>query len=352
MAALRRANVDVVDATGPDAARAVLTSAVFHAVILEFWHVAEPVIALARRIQPWAVLAVDTVDLHFVRERRAVAVGALPAAGVEERAVREQATYRAADVRIFTSDIERQLYRAETGSRSRDLVVPILVSPHPRSSRERQPTVVFVGNFWHAPNVDAVVWFVGDVWPAIASAVPEARLWLAGVNVWSKVEALGDVAGVVVRGFVDDLVSLYDDASVVVAPIRYGAGVKGKVCEALADAVPVVSTTAGIEGLDLRPGQDLAVADQAAPFAAAVVHLLTYHEEAAAMGRQGQESIVAQCNIGRARDELARLAAPLPAVPAPTDVSWKARVAAEQLRAVASRVRSRGRQVSRRRARP
>lgn len=350
--ALRAAGIEVLDLDGPDAAREALVSRVFHAVLLEFWHVAEPVIPAVRRIQPWAVVAVDTVDLHFVRERRALAVGGAEvggaeAAGVEERARRELATYRAADVRIFTSGAERRLCAEEVGSRPTDLVVPILVTAHRRRERRRPDTVVFVGNFWHAPNVDALEWFVTAVWPIVTADVPTATLVVAGSHVWSKVEELGEAPGVAVRGYVDDLVALYDEASVVVAPIRYGAGVRGKVCEALADAVPVVSTTVGIEGLDLRPGQDLLVGDEAPAFAAAVIHLLTNVEEAAAVGRRGQASIMAQCDSDLARAELGRLAVPLPVTPAPTDLSWSARVAAERARTAASRARRGARRLRR-----
>jgi len=159
--------------------------------------------------------------------------------------------------------------------------------------------VVFVGGLWHPPNWDGVFWFCAEVWPHVRAAVPDATFRLIGSNAWSlpiDTPTLTAAPGVVVEGFVADLGAVYAAAAVVVAPVRFGAGMKGKVCEAMAAGVPVVTTTVGAEGIHAVAGRDLLVADDPEAFAAAVVSLLGDPERAAAVGAAGAAAIQAQCS--------------------------------------------------------
>ena len=155
----------------------------------------------------------------------------------------------------------------------------------PRCEREG---VLFVGNFRHAPNVDAAVDFCADAWPLVRAALPGARLQLVGTAPPPAVQALaGD--DVEVTGWVPETSPYLDARSCSVAPLRYGAGVKGKIGEALAHGLPVVTTTVGAEGMDLVDGEHALIADGAQELAAAVVRL---HDDAicgsACRGRAAQ----------------------------------------------------------------
>jgi glycosyltransferase involved in cell wall biosynthesis len=143
-----------------------------------------------------------------------------------------------------------------------------------REGISRGPELLFVGGFRHSPNVDAMIWFVGEIWPLVAAAVPDARLIIAGSSPPQPIQALGSDA-ITVSGAISDeeLARRYAEATVAIVPLRFGAGVKGKLLEALSYGRPVVTTSVGIQGLSaLGPLVD--VADDARTFAEAVIDIL------------------------------------------------------------------------------
>ena len=148
-------------------------------------------------------------------------------------------------------------------------------STHPRRRGPpyaERAGVVFVGNFRHTPNVDAAVHFVAETWPLVRAALPGVRLSLVGTAPPPAVQALAG-PDVDVTGWVPETRPYLDAARVSIAPLRFGAGVKGKIAEALACGLPVVTTTIGAEGMDLVDGEHALVADAPQAFADAVVRL-------------------------------------------------------------------------------
>jgi glycosyltransferase involved in cell wall biosynthesis len=135
-------------------------------------------------------------------------------------------------------------------------------------------TVLFTGTMDYRPNVDAVAWFVSEVWPRVRASAPSARFRIVGRAATPAVRALAGSPGVEVTGEVDDVAPYFGDAAVYVAPLRIGGGSRLKLLEACAHGVPIVSTSLGAEGIDLVPGRDALLADEPAPFAGAVVGLL------------------------------------------------------------------------------
>ncbi len=135
--------------------------------------------------------------------------------------------------------------------------------------------LMFVGGFVHGPNVDGVLWFVSNVWPKVKAAVPEARLTIAGSNPTGEIRNLVNTApSVTVAGHISDaaLRQLYAQASAAIVPLRFGGGVKGKVIEAFANAIPVVSTSIGMQGIH---ADDICiVADEPGAFADGVIRCL------------------------------------------------------------------------------
>jgi glycosyltransferase involved in cell wall biosynthesis len=115
---------------------------------------------------------------------------------------------------------------------------------------EERKDLLFVGGFSHAPNVDAVLWFTKEVFPNIVEIYPDIKLHIVGSNPAPEISKLNG-PNIIVKGFVDDneLKGLYNKCRLVVIPLRYGAGVKGKTIEAMYHQIPIVSTEFGIEGL-------------------------------------------------------------------------------------------------------
>lgn len=145
---------------------------------------------------------------------------------------------------------------------------------HPGSPTAGTDSVLFVGNYAHHPNVEAVFWLMERVWPMLRTGHPEARIRLIGPGLdAAQVRALAALGAEVV-GRVDDLVRAYRSATVFANPILSGGGMRGKVLEAMACGVPVVSTGIGLEGVAARPGVHCDLADDAQPFAVALLRLL------------------------------------------------------------------------------
>ena len=158
---------------------------------------------------------------------------------------------------------------------------PVAVLPHivrmarfTATSDDAPATVLFVGNFGHAPNVHGVRWFVDQVWPRIRAQVPVATFEIVGAGLSKALESQVSGPGVVVRGYATDLAASYRRASVVVTPIHSGGGMRGKVLEAFASAKALVSTSTGLDGIAAVPGTHCLAADLPAAFADAVVGYL------------------------------------------------------------------------------
>ncbi|MBL8055901.1 MAG: glycosyltransferase, partial [Anaerolineales bacterium] len=139
---------------------------------------------------------------------------------------------------------------------------------------EARQAVVFVGGFQHQPNVDAVLFFARSVWPEVVRHLPEARFRIVGPDAPAAVQALASRT-IEVVGHVADLTPVLNAARLAVAPLRYGAGMKGKVVQALAAGLPVVTTPIGAEGLPVVPGRHALVAETPADLAQAVIRAYT-----------------------------------------------------------------------------
>ena len=133
--------------------------------------------------------------------------------------------------------------------------------------------ILFTGNMDYAPNVDAVVYFSKEIFPAIRQQFPDSKFVIAGQRPVKKVLDLADSA-IEVTGFVKNLSALYRQAAIVVAPLRFGAGTQNKVLEAMAMGVPVVSGAVGFEGLNIQSGEGVLLATSTEAFAESCCRLL------------------------------------------------------------------------------
>jgi glycosyltransferase involved in cell wall biosynthesis len=158
----------------------------------------------------------------------------------------------------------------------------------PNGTPEAPVELVFTGSMdWH-PNEDAIRYFISDILPAIRREVPEAALTVVGRNPSGALKLAAAEARVRVTGTVEDVRPYIDAAAVYVVPLRIGGGTRLKVFEALSMGKAVVSTTVGVEGLPLVPGEHYLKADDPAAFASAVAGLLRDPLRRRALGRAGQ----------------------------------------------------------------
>lgn len=156
---------------------------------------------------------------------------------------------------------------------------------------EKREGLLFVGGFAHPPNADAVKWFAGEIFPKIRESLPQVKFYVVGSKVTEEIKALEQPGnGIVIKGFVSDeeLEELYRTCKVVVVPLRYGAGVKGKVLEALYNGAPTITTSIGAEGIPFVE-QALLVEDDAQAFADKAVALYQDNEACRRMARKTQD---------------------------------------------------------------
>ena len=153
------------------------------------------------------------------------------------------------------------------------------------------PVVTFTGAMDYWANVDAVRWFVHDIWPAIRSTRPNAKFYIVGGNPTPDVKELSREDGVIVTGRVADVRPYIARADVVVAPMRIARGVQNKVLEGMAMARPVVTTPQGLEGIDAVPGRDLVVGEDAMSVTAAVISVLN-GDHASELGANARRQMV------------------------------------------------------------
>jgi len=133
--------------------------------------------------------------------------------------------------------------------------IPIYIYEKPLSNVEKnfsnRKDLIFVGSFSHSPNKDAILWFSREIYPHVLEKYPQMILHIVGTNMPLKVKKLNS-KNIKTYGYMtdEDLKSLYQKCRIAIAPLRFGAGVKGKIVEAAYNQIPIVTTSIGAEGLD------------------------------------------------------------------------------------------------------
>jgi putative sugar O-methyltransferase len=248
----------------------------FDLVVLCRGWIAERYVDVVRRLAPKAKIAFNTVDLHFLREQREAELNndAAALAAAEGTKRTELSMIAACDATIVLSTFERDMLARE-GRTGNVHVLPLLravperlEAPGPENRRD----VMFVGTYQHPPNEDAAVYFAREIWPLVRPRLPGANFLIVGSSMTPTVAALAS-DDVKVLGFVPDLDPLLHSARVSVAPLRFGAGLKGKVGTALQAGLPTVASDVAAEGMGLVDGREVLIASDPAAIADAVVRL-------------------------------------------------------------------------------
>ncbi|MBS0570055.1 MAG: glycosyltransferase [Proteobacteria bacterium] len=241
-------------------------------VVLSRHYVAANHVGLVRLYAPQARLIFDTVDVHHLREQRAAALSgsAEQAAQAARTRAQELKLMRECDVTLVVSAAEKALLARDLPGVRIEVLSNIHAIPGRRREFDARRDLVFVGGFQHPPNVDAVLWFVREVFAHVRKALPDVVFHVIGSKAPKSILELAH-DGVQVHGFVADIAPFMDSCRLALAPLRYGAGVKGKINMAMSHGLPVVATTPAAEGMHARNGVDLLVADSPEGFAAAIV---------------------------------------------------------------------------------
>ncbi len=275
----------------------------FDAVMLSHWQVAQAFMPLLLRHAPRARRLFDTVDLHYLRERRAAELTGDPLLlRTAERTRRnELRLVRDCDTTLVVSPLEKELLNSEVP----DAKVEILSNLHAVAGTgqpfAQRHDLMFVGNFRHPPNIDAMLWFGEQVFPLLRTLLPGVVVHCIGAEPPPAVRALAQSEGIVVHGHVPDLTPYLDGVRVTVAPLRYGAGVKGKVNQSMAHGQPVVATPCAVEGMYLRDGEDVLIADTAESFAQSVARLYLDETLWLRLARGGRENVARHFSFDVAR---------------------------------------------------
>lgn len=257
---------------------------------------------------PGKKVVFDTVDIHHLRMlRQAELTGdqdLLESAFTMKRD--ELAMLTAADASLLVSSFEVDYLEEEIGPFPH-MVLPLIYEPYQRvMGYAERKDIAFVGNFRHPPNMDSVKYLVEDVWPLVRKSGIDATLKLVGSYPPPELSdyAANDIS---VVGFVEDLEGFLETVRLTVAPLRFGAGVKGKVGNSLRMGVPVVGTPIATEGMGLVDGEHVLTARNTAELAAEIVRAYTDAELWERLSRNGQDYVLSSFGIEAAREKLVRL---------------------------------------------
>ncbi|MCX2719590.1 glycosyltransferase [Lentiprolixibacter aurantiacus] len=274
------------------------------------WRVAETL--------PHCVRVLDTEDLHSLRIAREKAVKADRAFALADwfkldQTKRELASIYRCDLSLIISEVEMQLLQEQAGVPSELLLyLPFWINRERQSAVERpgyasRQGFMFIGNGRHQPNTDAIAYLKGNIWPIIRELMPFAHIDIYGAYLPDKILALHQPKeGFLVKGYVEDANRAMQQVRVNLVPLRYGAGLKGKLLLALENGTPSVSTTAGVEGYwdpNDAPGFTF---DEPREFAKEAVRLYTNESDWTSKQLEGDKLLVRKFRGDSLRMELSK----------------------------------------------
>ncbi|MFT5320655.1 MAG: GT2 family glycosyltransferase [Pseudohongiellaceae bacterium] len=277
----------------------------FNAVILSRADTAEKFIDDVKQYCINAKIIFDTVDLHFLREEREAKLNndKVLADSAAMRKTQELALARKADTTLVVSPIELQLFKQEAP----DLKINLLSNIHHTyatgKSFQERANMLFIGNFEHPPNTDAMVFFLDNVFPIVHKQNPELKLLIVGGHVPASIKARAN-EHIVITGFVEEIEPIFNDIRISIAPLRYGAGVKGKINSSMSFGVPMVVSTVAAEGMNLVHDTDILIADEPEEFAKEIMRLYSDAALWQSLSEAGKQNIEEHFSFATAEAQL------------------------------------------------
>jgi O-antigen biosynthesis protein len=307
---LRRRGIEVV-------ARPFVTSVTEHLrsqgtkydiIVLSRCGTAKKHVADARSFAPQSRLIFDTVDLHFLRTAREAEIVNDPTRRLlaNKTQQEEYGLIRHADETWVVSEAERELLQRDFPDAGIEIVSNIVEIHEPTTAFAERANFLFIGSFLHPPNIDAVLYFTNEIYPLVAECLASAKFYIVGEKAPPEVLALAS-DNIILTGPIPDVRALFDSVKLSIAPLRYGAGVKGKINQSMGLGVPVVATSIAVEGMSLIHEQDVLVADTPIAFARSLVLLYQSEDTWNRLSQNGLEKTKLLYSPEVARQHLSRL---------------------------------------------
>ncbi len=306
--AAQKAGVNTPDDDPSPYYQQILHERKFDYALIEFWDTAEFFMPLLRKFSPATEIIVDTIDLHYVRELREAEINRDTV--MQELALGTKASelevYSQADRLWVVTNDEKTLLAEHIDQIPIDVVPNIHdVEDAPASFKETQD-LLFVGNFNHTPNCDGLTWFCEEVLPRVKSKLPDVKLQVVGNRADIAVAHLAS-DDISIEGYVPSLRQYLKTSRISVNPLRFGAGMKGKIGQALAHGLPVVTTSIGAEGMSLQHGQHALIADDAEQFAEQILALYDNRALWEKLAQNGLAHVKANWSSERIGSDLQRI---------------------------------------------
>ena len=246
----------------------------FDLIIFEFYHTVRRYIDFVRYYQPKARILIDSVDIHYNRLLSKAVLTGKPSDFEYAETVKqlELSTYRQADFIIAVTEDDGLLLKKDATNIKIGLLPNIHHIPEFIPVPPPYTKLLFVGSFKHEPNVDAILYFCNEIFPLLLEMNSNFTLEVIGPNPPESVQALQSDK-IFIRGFIENLDECYRKAHISIAPLRFGAGMKGKIGEALSFGLPVVTTRIGAEGFGLSVGVNILIAETSLDFAESILRL-------------------------------------------------------------------------------
>jgi GT2 family glycosyltransferase len=275
------------------------------AVVLSRCNFAHKHIAEVRMYAPQSRIIFDTVDLHFLREQSEARLTGDPEVQrkAQETQRREYDLIEEADETWVVSSTEQRLLQGTSPNKSIQLVSNIVDVPGSRTPFALRRDWLFIGGFQHPPNIDAVLFFLEEVYPLVSERLADAKFYIIGDEAPPEIVALAN-DNIIIAGLQRDVRPFFDSVRLSVAPLRFGAGVKGKINQSMGFGVPVVATPTAVEGTELRNGEDILVAGKPEAFASALITLYESEELWNRLSENGLRKTRALYSVETARKKL------------------------------------------------
>jgi len=280
----------------------------FDIVILSRCDFARKHLANVRLHSPQSRVIFDTVDLHFLRHlREAELTGNREM--MQKALQKKEEEYEVidhADETWVVSTFEQELLLRGRPNKPIEVVSNIVDAPGSSTPFFLRHDFLFIGSFEHTPNVDAILFFTKQIYPLVRERLKDVTFYVIGDKAPPEVIALAS-EDVVITGLQPDVRPYFDSVKLSIAPLRFGAGMKGKVNQSMGLGVPVVATSIAVEGMALTSRQDILIADTPEDFANALVDLYESEELWNRISRNGLEKTRAAYSGEVALKQLARL---------------------------------------------
>jgi len=227
------------------------------------YHIAYKYLDLSKKTAKNAHYITDSVDLHFLREKREAELSnnKKKLKKVMRTKKRELSIFNKSDIVIAITEKEKQIIKKECPN----IRVEVITNIHPviedYKNFDERKDLLFIGGHKHNPNSDAVKYFISEIFPLIKSKVKNIKFYVVGAEYPNHFIDKYSDENIIFTGPVNSTQVYLQKCKALVAPLRYGAGMKGKVGEAMSSGIPVVTTTIGAEGMGLIDGENILIAD-------------------------------------------------------------------------------------------